>query len=187
MTLFNNTIYTPRLQLRRLVEPDLPLLVAWSRSPAAHGDYLSPEHLDEQSTREKLGSGFFWGEKNKMFMIETREGEPVGTIHYWLRPEREECAVAKVRVAEPGLRGKGYGTEAQKYLVINLFDRIKVKEVEMYTDINNKAQQRCLAKLGFELVDSLTYVDHQVSRLGHLYRLRRDRYQNYPVYQYHYE
>lgn len=166
---------------------DLPLLIDWSHDPDAYGEYLSAEHLERESTLEKLNNGFYWAQKNKMFMIEIRDLGPIGTIHYWLRPEREGCAVAKVRIAVPEKRKNGFGTEAQKYLIINLFDREKVEEVEMYTDINNKAQQRCLTKLGFELVDSLTYADHQVSRMGHLYRLKQERYENYPLYQYHYE
>jgi RimJ/RimL family protein N-acetyltransferase len=64
---------------------------------------------------------------------------------------------------------------------------MKLAEVEMYTDINNKAQQRCLQKLGFQLVQSLGYDDHQVHRLGHLYRLGNEQYQLHPVYQYVYE
>lgn len=187
MILFGDIIFTPRLKLRRLTNEDLPLLVAWSNSEAAHGAYLSPERLTEESGRSRLENGILWAGNNKLFMIESREGIQVGIIHYWLRSERTECAVVKVQIAVPEQRGKGYGTEAQKYLVINLFERMKVSEVEMYIDINNKAQQRCLAKLGFELVESLTYNDHQVTRLGHLFRLRSTQFRQNSVYQYHYE
>ena len=187
MTLFSEAIFTPRLKIRKIHIDDLPIVVSWSNNREAHGDYLSPEQMTEQTCQERLNSGVFWTEKNKWFMIEPRDGVPIGTMHYWLRPEREECAVAQLKIADPGQRGKGFGTEAQKYLIINLFERLKVKEVEMYTDVNNMAQQRCLAKLGFELIESLSYEDHQVARLGHLYRLQQSRFQQYPVYHYHYE
>jgi RimJ/RimL family protein N-acetyltransferase len=188
MTLFSETLFTPRLKLRRMTLEDISLLVRWSNSSKAHGDYLSPEYMSEETCREKLESGQTWTPNNKCFLIEIKDKNlPIGTIHYWLRPEREECAVAKVRIADPAERGKGYGTEAQKYLIINLFDRARVAEVEMYTDINNKAQQRCLNKLGFELIESLGYDDHQVYRLGHLFRLDSVKYREYPVYHYHYE
>ena len=187
MTLFSETLFTPRLKIRRINNGDLPFVVSWSNNKEAHGNYLSPEGMTEQTFMERLESGVFWTEKNKFFMIESRDGTPIGTIHYWLRPEREECAVAQLKIAEPGQRCKGFGTEAQKYLIINLFERAKVKQVEMYTDVNNMAQQRCLAKLGFELIESLSYEDHQVARLGHLYRLQQSRFQQYPVYHYHYE
>ncbi len=187
MTLFSEAIFTPRLKIRKICMEDLSQVVAWSNAEEAHGNYLTPEKMTEQTCLERLQSGTFWTAKNKCFMIEPRNGDPIGTIHYWLRPEREECAVAQLKIAEPQQRGKGFGTEAQKYLIINLFERAKVKEIEMYTDVNNMAQQRCLTKLGFELIESLSYEDHQVPRFGHLYRLRENRFQEYPVFHYHYE
>lgn len=187
MNLFGNAIFTPRLKLRRITPEDLEILVAWSRDRSACGEYLTPDELTEESSRSMLAGGVLWTDKSKMFMIETRDTMPLGTIHFWVRPEDAGCAVVKVRISLPEERGKGYGTEAQKYLVINLFDRMKLKTVEMYTDVNNKAQQRCLVKLGFDLVDSLSYDDRQVSRFGHLFRLSASAYAQHPVYRYHYE
>jgi len=92
-----------------------------------------------------------------------------------------------VKIADPEQRNKGYGTEAQKYLIIHLFSRLKARSVEMYTDINNRPQQRCLTKLGFELVETLNYDDHQVKRVGHLFRMDVAHFSNNPVYRYHYE
>jgi RimJ/RimL family protein N-acetyltransferase len=92
-----------------------------------------------------------------------------------------------LKVALPEERGKGYGTEIQKFLIIYILDRLRVPAIEMYTDINNKAQQRCLDKLGFELIESLTYDDLHKKRIGHLYRLTAERYHTHPIYQFHYE
>jgi len=68
-----------------------------------------------------------------------------------------------------------------------LFSHKKIKNIEMYTDINNNGQQRCLRKLGFELAKSLTYEDQQVQRTGYLFRLTAERYNSEPIYHYHYE
>lgn len=187
MTFFGDVIYTPRLCLRKITDEDIEILVTWAKSKTAHGPYLSPENITEESLRSKLDNGALWTENNKTFFVELRDGSPLGIIHYWIRPECKESAVIKVKISDPLLRGKGYGTEAQKYLVMNLFQRMNMKEVRMYTDINNKAQQRCLDKLGFELIDSLTYQDQKVTRLGHLYKLCSSKFQRCPVYQYHYE
>lgn len=187
MTFFGDVIYTPRLCLRKITDEDIEILVTWAKSKTAHGPYLSPENITEESLRSKLDNGALWTENNKTFFVELRGGSPLGIIHYWIRPECKESAVIKVKISNPLLRGKGYGTEAQKYLVMNLFQRMNMKEVRMYTDINNKAQQRCLDKLGFELIDSLTYQDQKVTRLGHLYKLCSSKFQRCPVYQYHYE
>lgn len=187
MTIFGDVIYTPRLCLRKITEDDLENLALWSKSATAHGDYLSVENLTENELRAKLENGGLWSETNKTFLIQLREGPALGIIHYWIRPESKESAVIKIKLASPDQRGKGYGTEAQKYLIINLFERMKMGEVQMYTDINNKIQQRCLNKLGFELSESLTYDDQQVTRLGHLYKLCSSQFHNCQIYQYHYE
>jgi RimJ/RimL family protein N-acetyltransferase len=92
-----------------------------------------------------------------------------------------------LKISEFEMRNKGYGTEAQKYAIMQLFTRMKLQRVEMYTDINNRAQQRCLHKLGFELIESLHYDDHRVQRVGHLYRIDAATFFKTPIYQYHYE
>lgn len=185
--IFGDKLLTPRLRMRRLVEEDLPLFIAWSNSDAAHGEYLTPDRIDALNGREILTSKACWQEQNRVFLIELKDAGPIGTLRYWFRPERRSCAVMAVKIADPLQRSKGYGTEAQKYLIIHLFLSLKARSVEMYTDINNRSQQRCLAKLGFELVETLNYDDHQVKRVGHLFRMDALNFANNPVYQYHYE
>jgi RimJ/RimL family protein N-acetyltransferase len=185
--IYGDKILTPRLKLRRIVESDLPLFVAWSHSETAHGKYLTPDRIDEQKGLGHIVSGAFWNDENRVFLIELRDERPIGTLHYWLRSEQKGCAVMALKISEFEMRNKGYGTEAQKYAIMQLFTRMKLQRVEMYTDINNRAQQRCLHKLGFELIDSLHYDDHRVQRVGHLYRIDAATFFKTPIYQYHYE
>lgn len=185
--IFGDKILTPRLKLRRLVEEDLPLFVAWSNSQIAHGDYLTPDCIDEGRGRASIGSGAYWNDENRIFFIELRDEKPIGTLHYWLRSERKGCAVMALKISDPTMRNRGYGTEAQKYAIIQLFTRMKVQCVEMYTDVDNLSQQRCLGKLGFQLADSLNYDDHRVQRVGHLFRIDADTFSKTPIYHYHYE
>lgn len=186
MILYGDRIFTIRLLLRRVQEKDLGLLAGWSTSRTAHGEYLTPEGISHTDMQEQLRLGALWSEHNKTFLIERKDGQPIGTIHYWLRPENNDTAVIALKIAEPQERGKGYGTETQKYLISFLFDRLAIQYVEMYTDINNTPQQRCLKKLGFDLVDSLSYIDHQVQRTGNLYRLEKMQYKENLIYQHHY-
>ena len=186
MTIFGNRIFTVRLQLRRIELEDLPLLVEWSNDPQAYGRYLTPECHSTEQLGLQLQAGVLWNERNKTFLIELRDGEPIGTVHYWIRSEDPGSAVMAVKIARPEERGKGFGTEAQKYLILFLFNRLDIRQVEMYTDVNNGAQQRCLHKLGFELTQALAYADQQVQRHGYLYRLCRQRFANEPLYQHHY-
>ena len=185
---FGDVIFTRRLRLRRIREADLGLLLSWSNDPAAFGDYLTPERLTAGQLREKLAGGCFWSRDNKTLLIEKRDPlRPIGTIRYWLKQTRQGCAVICVKIAAVDERCRGFGTEAQKFLIIQLFEQVGVEQVEMVTDIDNVAQQRCLNKLGFTTDKSLTYDDHQVQRTGHLYCLDRAAYRRSPVYRYHYE
>ena len=189
MTIFGNTLRTPRLILRKAEEKDIPILADWSNSITAHGTYLTPDRTPVSRFLEEYAAGMHWSEQRRTFVIEIRNllPLPIGTIHYWLRPEQQRCAVMALKVAETGYRNRGYGTEAQKYIIIHLMQRMKLSAVEMYTDIDNTPQQRCLHKLGFELRESLQYEDRGVSRTGHLYRLDAERFLRTPMYHFHYE
>jgi RimJ/RimL family protein N-acetyltransferase len=184
MKIFGDRIFTPHLELKRIESEDLGLLVQWCSDPLAYGSYLTPERYSLEQLRGQWASGSLWSERNKIMLIQLRDGAAIGTIHYWLRTEAPGTAVVALKIACPEYRSKGYGTEAQKYLVMFLFNRMNLRSIEMYTDINNLSQQHCLKKLGFELVDSMNYDDHGVSRTGHLYRLNRDRFLQQIFYHY---
>jgi RimJ/RimL family protein N-acetyltransferase len=181
-------IYTCRLIMRRISESDLPLILEWSNSESAFGSYLTPERHTLETLNEQFSGGTLWQPNDKCFLIEKRECEtPIGTIHYWLRSTQPETAMCSVKIAEPDQRGCGYGTEAQKFLIMHLFEQARVKSVEMFTDINNAPQQRCLTKLGFTIIDSQIYDDRQVARTGYRFRLNHQDYQRKPIYRFHYE
>lgn len=186
--LLGERIYTRRLLLRRIRKADLPLILAWSNSEVAYGPYLTPERHTARRLEEQFARSCLWNRHNKTFIIENRRSSrPIGTIHYWLKQGQPESAIVSLKIAEPQERNRGYGTEAQKYLIIHLFDQVGVKRVEMYTDIDNKPQQRCLTKLGFSIAESLTYDDHQVVRTGHLFQLIETDFRKQATYQFHYE
>jgi RimJ/RimL family protein N-acetyltransferase len=174
--------------MRRIRESDLPLILAWSNSDEACGPYLTPERFCASDLSEQFAGNAFWNRNDRTFLIEEREPAlAIGTVHYWLRPDQRETAVISIKIADPRERNRGYGTEAQKYLIILLFDQVGVKQVEMYTDIDNIAQQSCLRKLGFAVCHSLTYDDRRIKRTGHLYRLTRQDYCSTAIYRFHYE
>jgi len=186
--LIGDKIYTRRLQMRRIRESDLPLILAWSNSATACGPYLTPEQLTARQLHENYAGNVFWNPHDKTFLIENRDPVmPIGTIHYWLKQDQHQSAVISVKIADVDARGNGYGTEAQKFLIIHLFESVGVHTVEMYTDIDNGPQQRCLRKLGFSINRSLTYDDRQVMRTGHLFQLTEKDYQAAAIYRFHYE
>jgi RimJ/RimL family protein N-acetyltransferase len=183
----NHRIYTRRLVLRRIEEQDIDRVTGWSGSSEACGPYLTPERYSDEDIRRFIDGFESPFNQGRMFLVEMRDGRAIGTIQYWMKPEDRKTAVMAVKIAEHSERNKGYGTEAQKHLIIHLFTRTPVGAVDMFTDIDNTPQQRCLMKLGFELLDSRSYDDQQIARTGNLYRLTKTRFQGISTYQFHYE
>jgi RimJ/RimL family protein N-acetyltransferase len=180
----DSRVFSQRLVLRGVEPEDLALISKWSLSAKANGLYLSPEELTLGECQEKHANGCFWNEHSRTFMIAQKEGEAIGTIRYWIRPNGQSIAVVCVKIALVEHRGRGFGTEAQRALTNYLFSTKRCDAVEMFTDIDNMAEQRCLKKLGFVLFESLTYDDHGRSRQGHRYRLTRERYGGLPEYRF---
>lgn len=180
--------FTKNLKLRKLEANDLKTLVKWSKDVSLYGDYLTPEKLDYDDCIKKYKNDFYWNEKSKTYLIELKGNElAVGIIHYWAKSNNNKTVLVALRIAEPGHRNKGYGTEAQKGLIRELFLKYKYNCVEMYTDINNKPEQRCLEKLDFENMGIEEYKDGLKQRQGYLYRLSRERYDKSMVHIYYYE
>lgn len=174
--------------LRRIEEADIPLLLQWSHCSECYGDFLTPERFTRDQLQQQLISGACWNDHEKHFMVELKTGgPPIGTIHFWSIPGKKDTVVMALKIAVISERGKGYGTEAQKFLIKHLMEVEKIDKVLMYTDVNNIAQQRCLNKLGFRLQESLRYEDQQVTRTGHLFELDAPHYYTQPIYQYHHE
>ncbi len=188
MCFYGDKIFTRRLSLGKIHEDNLSFIVAWSESKEACGSYLTPEKYNIEQMRAQIQSGVFWNDKEKMFFVETKEdAHPIGTAHFWPPTGGGNTITMALKIGLPEDRGKGYGTEIQKSLIMHIFDRLAVESIEMYTDINNTAQQRCLSKLGFDLIESLLYDDQQDKRTGHLFRLTAKQYQSHPIYHFHYE
>lgn len=102
--------------------------------------------------RDALARGPLRNEYNGTLIIESLDGEPVGTVqwravHYG--PPDDSRAWQIGIELEPGSRGKGYGTEAQRLLAAWLFATTDVNRVEAATDIDNTPEQRSLEKAGF--------------------------------------
>lgn len=149
MCLYGDKLYTRRLALGKIRDEHLATIVVWSFSESACGSYLTPESYNVEQMRGQIQSGAFWSDREKMFFVETKEdGRPIGTAHYWQPTGSKNTITMALKVAVPEERGKGYGTEIQKFLIIHIFDQLKIESIEMYTDINNTAQQRCLKKTG---------------------------------------
>lgn len=175
--MLGNRIFTKRMILRRIEKDDLQTISEWSCSQDAHGDYLTPENRSCLECTELWQNNSFWNERSKTLIMELKEpGQAIGTIRYWQKQNDHRTALVALKVAIPSFRGQGLGTEAQLGLINFLFKQAHCQSVEMFTDIDNVPEQRCLEKLGFSFVSVQSYEDHDLERQGRLYRLTSKEY-----------
>ena len=142
---------TPRIRLRDLTLADADLVDAWGNDPerSAFNNFgESPSPLP----RDVLADGPLRNEHNGMLMVETLEGEPIGTVgwhkvRYGPSPQSDAWNIGiELR---PEARGRGLGTEAQRELARYLFETTDMNRVEASTDVDNTAEQRALEKAGY--------------------------------------
>lgn len=177
-------IYSSRLELHRYSLADMEFILACANLPEAAGAYMSQEHLTPEVFKERMASHFYWNRKAKAYIITVKKTYSIGLIRFWEKATDSTTALITVQICKPEERRKGYGTEAQIVLVKRLFDYCRYRQVEMHTDLNNHAQQRCLDKLGFSFVDTVVYNDYGTKRNGKLYRLTHGDYRRLSGYIY---
>jgi len=77
---------------------------------------------------------------------------PIGDVSWrtvqW-GPSAESACYSIGIALLPEHRGRGYGTEAQRLLVRRLFGHSRVARIQADTALDNVAEQRALAKVGF--------------------------------------
>ncbi len=142
-----------RIRLREVTLADADLFDAMRRREQTDGGFndfgLGPHPVD----REALARGALRDENNGVLLIE-RVGDRVviGSIS-WRRvrygPNPESDAWMIGIDLEPGARGQGFGTEAQRQAADYLFETTNLHRVEASTDVDNLAEQRSLEKAGF--------------------------------------
>ena len=180
-------IFSKRLVLRKIQKKDLAIISDWTLTGEAYGKYLTQENINFQECENKFQNNFFWNKHSKTYIITLKNNLPIGTIHYWLKSTNENCAIVQIKISIPSMRNNGYGTETQKALINNLFMNSKINMVEMSTDIDNIPEQRCLIKLGFNLNETTEYKDNNITRIGNVYTLSKEKHKTLAIYKYHYE
>jgi RimJ/RimL family protein N-acetyltransferase len=140
-----------RVRLRDLAPADADIVDAWNAAPerSEFNDFGEPP---SPLQREVLAHGPMRNEHNGMLLVETVAGVAIGTVgwhkvRYGPNPESDAWNIGIE--LEPGSRGRGFGTEAQRELAIYLFDTTDVNRVEASTDVDNLAEQRSLEKAGY--------------------------------------
>ena len=181
-------LFTRRLKLKKILVENIPLLVTWSNDREVYGKYLSMENLKNDECLHKFENDYFWNNNSKTYLIELKEDNTsIGTIQYWTKSDDPNTAMVSLKLAVMSFRGQGYGTEAQKGIIRELFKKYKFEAVEMLTDINNIPQQKCLMKLDFDNIEIKEYLDNGINRQGYIFRLKKDKYERSGIHIYYYD
>jgi RimJ/RimL family protein N-acetyltransferase len=141
------------VRLRDATLADADMLDVWrsTREPGSFNDLGQPSR---PVPRDVLAAGNGWRDERRGNLVCERieDGAPVGSLSwhavgYGPNPE-SQCFNIGIELL-PAMRGKGYGTEAQRLLADWLFAASDVNRVEASTDVENIPEQRSLEKAGF--------------------------------------
>ena len=127
-------------------------LVDWMNDQKDIGGFNDFGLPSQPTPRDALAGGPLRNDHNGLLIVETRAGDPVGTVqwravHYG-PPDSSRAWNIGIELV-PRARGRGYGTQAQQLLADWLFRATNANRVEAQTDIENLPEQRSLEKAGF--------------------------------------
>ena len=135
--------------LRPVIEDDLSWLADLRNGPAATGPHEWHGWSDARWERRRWAESGLLGDHGGTLVV-LHGTDRVGSVS-WRRVQTGPTAfnwAIGVGLA-PEFRGHGYGSEAQRLLVLYLFAHTQVNRIEATTEITNVAEQRALEKAGF--------------------------------------
>jgi RimJ/RimL family protein N-acetyltransferase len=144
------------VQLWRFTHDDFNRLIGWIPSEAFLIQWSGPYFtfpLDDGQLEDYLRSAEKKPPIRKIFKaIEMVTGEVVGHIELNnIDPRNRAATVSKVLVGRPENRGKGYGTEMVRQLLVIAFDEMGLHRVDLKVFDWNEPAIRSYQKLGFTI------------------------------------
>lgn len=125
------------------------LYQSWENDPAIYNDMdlFTPYHYDKDKVDQYFDSK--QGPSRVLFAI-MKDGKPIGEIHLkQIDMERKECTLS-IHMQNDAVKGRGYGTQAEKLALKYAFDVLGMSTVNADTVIKNTRSQHVLEKVGFQ-------------------------------------
>src|SRR5262245_32160532 len=149
-------------------EHNVELLIHWTLDPVAQGPYKQVPAM----TVEALRTLFLHSPDRHYFLItRTADGQPLGRFYYraWVLEQAAGRIDWELNIflADPGQRGKGYGTAAQQLAADYLLARPDTRSVFAYTEVRNTAERRALQKAGFTEIGLLPLAYYRIEMPEH--------------------
>jgi len=141
------------VNLRRIEKEDVDFQFACANDLDFWGEYTHPAF--EQSPKwylmqlvENYPNDFQKALEDKPFIIQKKDGTKVGLM--WQFTNQPYGTLEFSGFLVPSERGKGYGAEATQLMVDNLFIYRNIVRIQATANVENKAAQRVLEKVGFK-------------------------------------
>ena len=135
---------------RPRVDDDLALFARWHGNPDVrhwlHMSEMPAQTLELERQRWQIARN---DPTRVSFVIETLDGVPIGNIVLIAVDAIHRRAELGIAIGEKGDWGRGYGTDAIRVILRFAFEVLKLRRVELITDIDNERGIRAYEKCGF--------------------------------------
>ena len=125
------------------------LYKSWENDPALYPDMerFTPYHYDKYNVNR-----YFDSKQNppRILFAIMKDGKPIGELHLkQIDMESKECTLS-IHMQNDSVKGRGYGTCAEKLALKYAFDVLGMAAVNADTVIKNTRSQHVLEKVGFQ-------------------------------------
>lgn len=125
------------------------LYQGWENDPAIYMDMglFSPYRYDKDAVDRYFDAK---QAPDRVLFAILRDGAPVGELQLkQIDREKKECTLS-VHMQNDGVKGRGYGTQAERLALRYAFDVLGMAAVNADTVVKNTRSQHILEKLGFQ-------------------------------------
>lgn len=140
---------TLRLMTRELCRE---LYKDWQNDPAI---YMDMDKFAPYCYNEAAVDRYFDARNtlSRVFFAIMRDSKPIGELQLkQIDRERKECTLS-IHLQNDFVKGRGYGTEAEKQALKYAFDTLKMNAVNADSVIKNTRSQHVLEKVGFNFIE----------------------------------
>lgn len=113
--------------------------------------YFPLTYIEYQTFYHRVINEIHNEELPRWMLIETVEGEMIGTVSYYWEHQPSHWLEAGIVIYKPYYWNGGYGTEALKFWVSHLFESMSLVRVGITTWSGNMRMMKAAEKLGFQL------------------------------------
>jgi RimJ/RimL family protein N-acetyltransferase len=143
------------------------LVVRWTLDPIAQGRFKVVPVLAPSALREQLLAS-----DDRRYFVIRRVSDDVALGRFYWRVWHFHADVElvdwelNILIADPNLRGRGYGSAAQQLATEYLLSLPETHTVFAYTHQDNAAERRALARVGFQSLGPLPHGYYRVPDPG---------------------